>query len=203
MERAEPSHRPARAPFEQRLGKDDFSADTAALLRVRCRKGALVAPLLPKFRHPDLGEQIAEAFRNHFRKLVGRSLSADEVFLELMRFAGGARVSVPRHQVQCSQSCRTSLHAASCLRVVRNPNGNLVTPSPSLENKLTHWGRAPPVRLPSALSDLHAHSILSAGPSNNGRKPVRPDSARIRFKRGSEQDRVGLCSELGESCQAP
>lgn len=60
----------------------------------------MVALLLPRFRHADLGEQIAQAFRNRLQKLGDRSLSACEVFLEYIPFAGGARVSVPRHRVE-------------------------------------------------------------------------------------------------------
>lgn len=56
--------------------------------------------LQPWFRHADIEEQIAWAFRNRFRTLGGRSLSAYEVFLEFMPFSGGARVSVPRHRVE-------------------------------------------------------------------------------------------------------
>ena len=60
----------------------------------------MVALLLRRIRDTDLGEQIAEAFGNRFRALGVRSLSAYEIFLEFMRFAGGARVSVPRHRVE-------------------------------------------------------------------------------------------------------
>ncbi|MDE0622784.1 MAG: hypothetical protein OXH83_23350 [Bryobacterales bacterium] len=56
--------------------------------------------MLPRFRHADIEEQIAQAFRNRIRTLGVRSLSAYEVFLEYMPFAGGARVSAPRHRVE-------------------------------------------------------------------------------------------------------
>lgn len=56
--------------------------------------------LLRGFRHTDLGEQIAEAFGNRSWALGGRSRFAYEVLLEFMPFAGGARVSVPRHRVE-------------------------------------------------------------------------------------------------------
>ena len=93
-----PSTEPLTAPSAEKLDKNASSAEAAELLRLGRRKEALVERLLSGLPKPELGEQIAEAFRNRYQQLSDDGLLPDDVFCGLHQFAGGSKVVPPKRQ---------------------------------------------------------------------------------------------------------
>lgn len=75
-------------PSPQKLEKNELSEDAAALLRMGRRRVRLVETYFQKSGPVELGEKIAEAFRNHYSYLRSLELPADQVFMYLQRYAG-------------------------------------------------------------------------------------------------------------------
>lgn len=80
---------PVRAPSESKISANALSSDAAELLVHGRRREELVEDFFAKWPNPDLGDQIAEGFRNHYQALKAVALSPDEIFAELQIFAGG------------------------------------------------------------------------------------------------------------------
>ncbi|MHB1744136.1 MAG: hypothetical protein ACYCRE_05120, partial [Acidobacteriaceae bacterium] len=71
LSRAEPSviDPPLTPPSLQKLEKNSLSADAAVLLQMGRRKSDLVGTFFARGSRPDLGEHIAQAFREHYQTL--------------------------------------------------------------------------------------------------------------------------------------
>ena len=90
LQRAEPipGEEPLTPPSVEKLEKNALSEDAAELLRVGRRKDGLVATYFRKNPRPDMGEHIAEEFRNRYARLKGQGRSSDEIFAHLQQYAG-------------------------------------------------------------------------------------------------------------------
>ena len=75
-------------PSVRKLEKNDLSKDSADLLRFGRRQVRLVELYFRKSAQVELGEQIAEAFRNRYAELVSAELSPDQIFMHLQQYAG-------------------------------------------------------------------------------------------------------------------
>lgn len=75
-------------PSPEKIEKNSLSEESATLLRFGRRKASLVEAFFPKGSRPDLGERIAEAFRNRYRELKSLDLPADFIFMHLQNYAG-------------------------------------------------------------------------------------------------------------------
>lgn len=98
LQRQEPAAEPPlTAPSPSKLQSNDLSSDAAEFLRQGRRREKLVQDFFDQWPDPGFGEEIAEAFRRQYQSLKAVSLSPDEIFAELQRFAGGMQ-GVPSHQ---------------------------------------------------------------------------------------------------------
>jgi hypothetical protein len=90
LERQEPNPIDAllSPPSREKLEKNNLSVESALLLRIGRRKGALVEAFFRKGSRPDLGERIAEAFRTRYAELRSLGLAADSIFKHLQDYAG-------------------------------------------------------------------------------------------------------------------
>lgn len=84
-------------PSAEKLEKNALSAEAADLLRLGRRKVRLVETYFKKAGPVELGEKIAEAFRDHYDSLASMELEADQIFSYLQKFAGVA--GDPKRQV--------------------------------------------------------------------------------------------------------
>ena len=84
----EPGQEPLAPPSVDKLAKNALSDDAASLLRVGRRKDVLVDAWFRKNRSADLGERIAEAFRQRYAQLREKDRSPDEIFGHLQQYAG-------------------------------------------------------------------------------------------------------------------
>lgn len=75
-------------PSVQKLEKNALSDEASALLRFGRLKVRLVETYFGKNVRVELGEKIAEAFRDRYAELQALDLSADQVFAYLQQFAG-------------------------------------------------------------------------------------------------------------------
>jgi hypothetical protein len=91
LSRAEPSvtDPPLTPPSLQKLERNSLSSDAAVLLQMGRRKSDLVRTFFARGSRPDLGEHIAQAFREHYQTLKSLGLSADSIFRSLQEYAGG------------------------------------------------------------------------------------------------------------------
>lgn len=90
IQRQEPDAEPSLvAPSAAKLERNAFSPDAAGLLRQGRRREQLVEAFFAGWPDPDLGEEIAQAFRVRYQALKAVGLSPDDVFGELQAFAGG------------------------------------------------------------------------------------------------------------------
>jgi hypothetical protein len=83
-----PSDPPLTPPSLEKLERNALSEECALLLRIGRRKGNLVETFFRKGSRPDLGERIAEAFRDRYAALKGLGLPADTIFKHLQDYAG-------------------------------------------------------------------------------------------------------------------
>jgi hypothetical protein len=90
IQRNEPDAEPSMvAPSAAKLERNALSDDAAGLLRQGRRREQLVEAFFAGWPDPDLGEEIAQAFRMRYQALKTTGLSPDEIFGELQTFAGG------------------------------------------------------------------------------------------------------------------
>ena len=75
-------------PSPKKLEKNALSDEAAMLLRIGGRKSHLVEMFFRKSARPDLGEQIAEAFRLRYAELKSLDLPTDKIFEYLQGYAG-------------------------------------------------------------------------------------------------------------------
>ena len=75
-------------PSVQKLERNGLSAEAADFLRMGRRKVRLVETYFQKCTPVELGERIAEAFRERYAELKGLGLSPDRIFMYLQRYAG-------------------------------------------------------------------------------------------------------------------
>ncbi|WP_170346904.1 ABC-three component system protein [Ruegeria atlantica] len=75
-------------PSAKKLEKNELSVEAADLLRLGRRKVRLVETYFEKAGPVEIGEKIAEAFRDHYAKLKAMQLDADQMFSYLQKFAG-------------------------------------------------------------------------------------------------------------------
>lgn len=80
--RADPSvmNPPLTPPSLLKLERNALSSDAAVLLQMGRRKSDLVQTFFLRGSHPDLGEHIAQAFREHYTILKDVGLPADGIF---------------------------------------------------------------------------------------------------------------------------
>ena len=90
-------HASLTAPSASKLKANDLSDDAAELLRQGRRRERLVEDFFNQFPNPDFGEKIAQGFRDRYQDLKQNDRSADRIFMELQRFAGGMD-GTPQHQ---------------------------------------------------------------------------------------------------------
>ncbi len=88
---------PLSAPSPSKLKANDLSDDAAELLRQGRRRESLVERFFNDWPDPNLGEEIAQAFRERYKALKLDGLSPDQIFTELQSFAGGME-GTPAHQ---------------------------------------------------------------------------------------------------------
>ena len=90
LERREPDpNDPLPAPpSAEKLEKNALSVEAADLLRLGRRKVRLVETHFDKAGPVELGEKIAEAFRDQYAKLQSMQLEPDQIFSYLQKFAG-------------------------------------------------------------------------------------------------------------------
>lgn len=90
IQRREPdAEPPLTAPSAAKLERNALSPDAAGLLRQGRRREQLVEEFFDKWPNPDLGEEIAQAFRARYQALKAIPLPSDDIFSELQSFAGG------------------------------------------------------------------------------------------------------------------
>ena len=90
IQRWEPDAEPSlAAPSAAKLERNALSQDAAGLLRQGRRREKVVESFFDSWPSPDLGEEIAQAFRMRYQALKAVNLSPDEIFGELQVFAGG------------------------------------------------------------------------------------------------------------------
>ncbi|MEO8724168.1 MAG: ABC-three component system protein [Sphingobium sp.] len=90
IQRQEPDAEPSlTAPSAAKLEHNALSQDAAGLLRQGRRREQLVEAFFAGWPDPDLGEEIAQAFRVRYQALKAVGLSPDDIFGELQAFAGG------------------------------------------------------------------------------------------------------------------
>ena len=75
-------------PSVQKLERNALSAEAADFLRMGRRKVRLVETYFQKCTPVELGERIAEAFRERYTELKALGLSPDRIFMYLQRYAG-------------------------------------------------------------------------------------------------------------------
>ncbi|MDU9006500.1 hypothetical protein BCF46_3695 [Litoreibacter meonggei] len=99
LERREPDpNDPVPAPpSAKKLEKNALSTEADELLRLGRRKVRLVETYFKKAGPVELGEKIAEAFRDHYVKLRAMELEPDQIFSYLQKFAGVT--GAPKRQV--------------------------------------------------------------------------------------------------------
>lgn len=93
----DPSEEVPPPPSAQKLEKNALSDDASALLRLGRLKVRLVETYFRKNVRVELGEKIAEAFRDRYAELRALGLSADQVFAYLQQFSGVS--GEPKRQV--------------------------------------------------------------------------------------------------------
>jgi len=76
-------------PNPQKLEYNNLNIETKDLLKSGRRKEKLVQNYIDKVRNPDYGERLAQSFRDKYKSLRDSDLTANEIFDELRRFAGG------------------------------------------------------------------------------------------------------------------
>src|SRR5690606_6168135 len=79
---------PLTPPTSEKLQKNALSEESGLLLRMGRRKSGLVDICFRKSRRPDLGERIAEAFRNSYAERKANDVPADMSFKHLQDYAG-------------------------------------------------------------------------------------------------------------------
>jgi hypothetical protein len=84
-------------PSAEKLSANALSEEVAALLRLGRRKEQLVKKFFDDWPQPELGESIAEAFRERYRALHTVGMKADDIFSHLQNFSGGMTGN-PQHQ---------------------------------------------------------------------------------------------------------
>jgi hypothetical protein len=90
IQRQEPDAEPSlTAPSAAKLEHNALSQDAAGLLRQGRRREQLVEAFFAGWPDPDLGEEIAQAFRVRYKALTTAGLPPDDIFGELQAFAGG------------------------------------------------------------------------------------------------------------------
>ena len=85
----EPGEEPLDPPSAEKLERNALSEEATALLRLGRRKEAMVERYFQNAPVPDLGEQIAEAFRQRYAELKANDYPPGQIFSSLQRFAGG------------------------------------------------------------------------------------------------------------------
>ena len=93
----EPGQEPLRPPSADKLSRNELSAEAADLLRLRRRKEHVVEQYLRRTPKVDLGERIAETFRQLYARLRDRGTPPDEIFGTLQQHAG-AKGGAPKRQ---------------------------------------------------------------------------------------------------------
>ena len=90
LQRAEPSpgEEPVRPPSADKIVKNELSGAVRGLLWTGKAKDGLVKGYFDKHQRPNLGEQIAEAFRRRYRQLRETEHSPDDIFFGLQRYVG-------------------------------------------------------------------------------------------------------------------
>lgn len=84
----DPSDDVPTPPSAQKLEKNSLSDEASALLRFGRLKVRLVETYFSKNVRVELGEKIAEAFRDRYAELQALELSGDQIFSYLQQFAG-------------------------------------------------------------------------------------------------------------------
>jgi hypothetical protein len=89
LARQEPNpNPPLTPPSVEKLERNALSDDSAFLLQMGRRKSGLVDAFFRKSARPDLGERIAEAFRERYAELKSLGLPPDTIFKHLQDYAG-------------------------------------------------------------------------------------------------------------------
>ena len=90
LERSEPSavDPPLTPPSVKKLEKNGLSAEAGILLQMGRRKSDLVGLYFRRGARPDLGERIAQAFRERYALLKALDLPADGIFWNFQEYAG-------------------------------------------------------------------------------------------------------------------
>ena len=79
---------PLQPPSLDKLEKNKLSDEAALLLQIGRRKSDLVRTFFKKGARVDLGERIAQAFREHYAMLKALGLPSDRIFAHFQDYAG-------------------------------------------------------------------------------------------------------------------
>ncbi len=78
---------------------NQLSEDVRSRLNLGAQRSPLVGEFFAKWTDPELGDKIAEAFRQEYADLKSKNRAPDDIFWELLMFAGGAhRGASVRHE---------------------------------------------------------------------------------------------------------
>lgn len=87
-----------RPPPPDKLDKNALSDHVANLLRAGMTKSHEVRNFMRQYHDPTYGDKIATAFKMEYLALKGRDLIPDEIFMGLMKFAGGEKRGSAKHE---------------------------------------------------------------------------------------------------------
>lgn len=80
-----------RLPPPDKLQKNDLSDYVEDLLIAGMRKADRVGRFFAHYHDPLYGDRVVEAFKQKYQSLAGKKISPDQIFTELLTFAGGAQ----------------------------------------------------------------------------------------------------------------
>lgn len=87
-----------RPPPVDKIERNLLSDSVDTLLKAGMRRSDHVKRFLELYHDPLYGDRIVEAFKQQYALLKEKGLLPDEIFMELMRFAGGAQRGTPKHE---------------------------------------------------------------------------------------------------------
>lgn len=86
-----------RPPSPEKLASNALSDNVESLLLAGMRKSDRVKSFFANYYDVEYGDRIAEAFKQRYETLKQQGLSPDQIFMELVIFAGGPQWGSSRH----------------------------------------------------------------------------------------------------------
>lgn len=82
---------------QNKITSNKLSEDVKTLIISGMRKSHLVEVFFNDWHDPTLGDGIAESFKTHYLRLKEAKLAPDDIYMELIRFAGGSEIGSASH----------------------------------------------------------------------------------------------------------